>query len=258
MPCPQYYTHLELLNSLINKLSITDSELYFVSIQPKQQIFTKEQGIAYINTLFPNIKATIQLERNDKVTNHSFRYKSYDLLPTLHLHLIVSKKYLNQITDILYYKHNKELKGKKGIHITATPLKYKEGVIKYLTKQFNQDLTPFNYLSFAEVTDNYNKPVMKPQHNIINPVSLLQILVSGITYSEAKQNRYNQLKEALNRGAITELRNHIKATKNLNIIAKKYYITRFLIGTKPKPPPTQNQFKLHPNTLGGAIRGAIK
>lgn len=207
-----YYRHYDLLTSLITKQVKEHSELYFVTIQPTEQLFTQQQAEQYINNLFPmGLNAIVQLERNDKVSQLG-RYKSYDLLPTLHIHLITTKQYLiNLNAEVCYYTFNYELKEKKkkakyNHYITACPLFNTEGLVKYLTKQYCQYLTPFVFKVFAPIYNEMGetKKEKKPINVIsqVNALSLLQLLCYGFTYAEVKQQRHNVNKELLNKSIL--------------------------------------------------------
>ena len=194
------------------------------------------------------LKGVVQLERNDKVT-HGGKYKSYDLLPTLHIHLITTREQLekNPQVTICHYQHKKELRAKHKEHITATPLYYTEGVINYLTKQYEQGLTPFG---FSVSTPIYKETKQMRNTKEKNPqiaIWLLQMLMYNSTYAEVKQQRYNLNKELLTRSLYAEVKHlykHLMTNDDIYLITCKNKTPIKVVQVKPNPPNKQTNANL--------------
>lgn len=233
---PSYFCHYDILKSLINRYNNEHRDTMFVTIQPAKDLFTREQVKDYLIELFPTgLNAVVQLERNDKV-NLQGKYKSYDLLPTLHIHLVTSKEQLVNVSYV-YYNNNTELKKiKLNKHITACPLFNTEGLVKYLVKQYHQNLQPYKFCFSKAI---YKEREMKEKAPF-DAFWLLQMVTSGTTYAEIKQQCYKLNKDLMQRSLKTEL---IKLNKdqltNANLINCFNDIPVKVLQVKPNPPNIQ-------------------
>jgi len=248
-----YYLKLEHLTSAYNNLLQlpNHNNLHLVTIQPLTQIWCLEDATKYLNNLLPNKPPLILiLEHNDKVT-HKLNARYYDLLPTLHLHIIISHTHIHQLQDIVFYKSISELKQIKRntrlnqLHITARRVFSNEWQ-NYLLKQSTNTFLPIllNQQHQQKEVAIYNKKrAMKKQvthtprlqtHTHINPFNLLQILFAGLTYSQVKYIK--QAEQQTNRVKASRL--FIKPKINMFQIIFCFMVNNYTpLVQLAKPPP---------------------
>ena len=204
-----YLNKLDVLQSAYNKyVNLFGDEVYFVTIQPTEPIYTSAQAQAYINKLFPEQPPYILLLENNYSYNQHNGYKDYNMEPELHIHLYVVGKYIKHLPNITFYTNTKHLCKIKvktrcfNLHITARKIE-SQYVHEYLSKQMNNSHTALK-VNFAKNFHLQSKKAFsmniydkaKKMSEKINVYSLIQLLYFQQTFAEVlaiKQVHTNQL-----------------------------------------------------------------
>lgn len=244
-----YYIKAEHLTSAYNqfKTICKNEQSYFVTVQPNKQIWSIQDATDYLNELLPNRPPLLlALEYNDQIS-HKQNSRHYHLLPTLHLHLIISEQYVTQLPNVIIYNNERDLSQKKKalkqsqLHITARKV-FSDDWQSYVLKQTSNLFKPLliNNSVALPFSTIYNKKEMEQTTQSINPIYLLQLITSGCTYSQIKAEQYKQKRKEKRKKRTLQVRvlSHLRSIKHkyllLNAEVYKERSNRLIL---PKPPP---------------------